>query len=1352
MKKISTLRNMFMLVLAMFLVIGNVFATKGWKRVTHNTTLAAGDTIIIAAANYDFAISTTQNNNNRAQAAITKMGDEAIFVGTVQAFVLQNGDNTGTFHIYDFDANGGYLFAPGGGNYLRTASTLPTNGSADWEISIFGNDSITIIAHNTANTGGNQTRMRYNVNSTLFSCYGPASSVIEPVTIYRYEEIEEALVETPVFSLAAGTYFESQEINITCSTQGATILYTTDGTDPIENGITYDGPITIATTTTLKAVAYVNTDYSYVATATYTFPIDVDNIADFLAANTATNNTIYRITNDVVFVFNSGTNYYVQDETGGLLVYDQNNVVTTEYEPGDVISGGIVGTYKLYNGLSEMIASADMAESTENIGEIEPISATIEDIITDYELYESRLVRLENVIFPDGGTYTTSSATNLAIIQGDDTMQCRNNFKTLDTTIAEGYEADVTGFILRYVNNNSTSYQISPRYNTDITASTPTAATPVITPVSGTYADSVVVSISCETEGAEIRYTLDGEEPTDASLLYEAPFTLTTDATVMAKAFMNSELWYGSEIAEAEYLIAHEAVLSVNPTELEFSSTVLSNTFTINSAFLSEDVTLVCDDEHFTLSHDTIPADAGNTTVTVTFDGTEPSVGTITINSGELDATVLLTATAQLPAPTFAPVSGTTDTLIEVTMACALADAVIYYTTDGSEPTEESDIYIEPIVLNIVGTYTFNAIAMSEGWESSEMATATYTVPEPTVPSIDTIIYSTGFEAFEGFEASTVYNNANPAFTGEEGQQWETVFGTPTTTDHICGEQSLQMRWYNTGAQICGYTSTNFDLRNVTYVSFSAKSTNGLNVTVSHSTDGGNTFVGDSLISLTSSARNYRYNVSETGEFNFVRLKFAVTLPSSAPTGTSRLTIDSVVVFGVPGIVVDVVETPVISPNSGLFFDDVEVSMTCATEDAVIRYTTDGSTPDENSTTYTEPFTISSTSTVKAKAWKEGMTASNISTNTYNFPVSVANIAEFKAANTTTSTTVYKITGDVTFVYENGSNMYIQDATGGLLIYDNQNVITNSYNEGDVISGGVVGTCSFYNGLRELVPSRDLAEESGNTGSVIPMTVTVEDIVNEYDTYESRLVRLASVNFVDGGQFTTGTASNMEIDQFGETMVCRSNFKTLDMTINAGAEANVVGFVSIFSNNSGTDFQIFPRANADIELIQSEQVATPTFSPASGAYESQVEVAISCATEDASIYYTLDGSEPSNSSALYTTPIVLTSSTTVKAIAYKEGMQNSEIAIADYQITTGISEVESATLIYPNPACQSLNIITTTAINHVEIYTMAGQKVSEQRCNGTQASLNVSSLSAGMYFMKIYTEEGVSTQKFNIAR
>lgn len=1161
-------------------------------------------------------------------------------------------------------------------------------------------------------------------------------------------------VSTPTFSTPSGLYMEPFDVNLTCEEESASIYYTLDGTTPDSTSILYDGElISVSQTTVLKAIAYAEGFRpSSVASATYTFPIDVDDIATFLAENTSTSNTIYRITNDVVFVFRSGANIYVQDETSGLLVYDQNNVVTTEYEPGDIISGGIVGTYKLYNGLSEMIASADMAESTENIGEIEPISATIEDIITDYELYESRLVRLGNVIFPDGGTYTTSSATNLAIIQGDDTMQCRNNFKTLDTTIAEGYEADVTGFILRYVNNNSTSYQISPRYNTDITASTPTAATPVITPVSGTYADSVVVSISCETEGAEIRYTLDGEEPTDASLLYEEPFTLTTDATVMAKAFMNSEEWYDSEIAEAEYTIAHEAILSVNPEELDFSSTVLSNTFTISSAFLIEDIILTVDDEHFALSHDTIPADAGNTTVTVTFDGTEPADGLISITSGEMEAFVTLTATAQVPAPVFTPANGTIDTLIEVAMTCALENAVIYYTTDGSEPTTESDIYVEPIVLNTIGTYTFNAIAMAEGWESSEMATATYTVPEPIVPSIDTILYSTGFEAFESFEADNVYNNVNPVFTGPEEQQWATVYGTPSETSPICGEQSLQMRWYTNAPEMLGYTTTNFDIRNVTYVTFSAKNNGALNVTVSYSIDGGNTFVGDSVISLTSNARNYRYNVSESGEFNFVRLKFAISLPSTAPTSTSRLYIDSVVVFGVPGIVADVVEAPVIAPNSGLFFDNVEVSMTCPTEDAEIRYTLDGSTPDESSTIYTEPFTISGTTTVKAKAWKEGMTASNVTTTTYNFPVSVANIAEFKEANTTTSTTVYKITGDVTFVYENGSNLYIQDETGGLLIYDNQNVITSSYEEGDVISGGVVGTCTYYNGLRELVPSRNLAESTENTGTVAPMAATIENIINEYDQYESRLVRLESVNFVDGGEFTTGTTSNMEIAQNGETMVCRSNFKTLNMTIDASAEANIVGFVSIFSNSSGTDFQVFPRTNADIELIQSEQVATPTFSPAPGTYENQVEVAISCATEDASIYYTLDGSEPSNSSTLYTTPIVLTNNTTVKAIAYKDGMQNSEIASASYQITTGINNLESATLIYPNPAHQSLNIITPAIINHVEIYTMAGQKVAEQGCNGTQANLNVSSLASGMYLMKIYTKEGVSTQKFNIAR
>ena len=61
-------------------------------------------------------------------------------------------------------------------------------------------------------------------------------------------------------------------------------------------------------------------------------------------------------------------------------------------------------------------------------------------------------------------------------------------------------------------------------------------ADPVIDPDGGTFQDSQTVTITCETEGAAIRYTLDGSDPTRGGTLYTGPFTLTNSAAVTAAA------------------------------------------------------------------------------------------------------------------------------------------------------------------------------------------------------------------------------------------------------------------------------------------------------------------------------------------------------------------------------------------------------------------------------------------------------------------------------------------------------------------------------------------------------------------------------------------------------------------------------------------------------------------------------------------------------------------------------------------------------------------------------------------------------------------------------------------------
>jgi nucleoid-associated protein YgaU len=82
-------------------------------------------------------------------------------------------------------------------------------------------------------------------------------------------------------------------------------------------------------------------------------------------------------------------------------------------------------------------------------------------------------------------------------------------------------------------------------------------------------------------------------------------------------------------------------------------------------------------------------------------------------------------------------------------------------------------------------------------------------------------------------------------------------------------------------------------------------------------------------------------------------------------------------------------------------------------------------------------------------------------------------------------------------------------------------------------------------------------------------------------------------------------------------------------------------------------------------------VATPTFSPAEGTYAASQSVTISTSTEGAEIRYTTDTSEPTATAGrLYSDPISVSSTTTIKAIATKKGFKDSEVASATFTIQT----------------------------------------------------------------------------------
>ncbi|MGA1841536.1 MAG: chitobiase/beta-hexosaminidase C-terminal domain-containing protein [bacterium] len=82
--------------------------------------------------------------------------------------------------------------------------------------------------------------------------------------------------------------------------------------------------------------------------------------------------------------------------------------------------------------------------------------------------------------------------------------------------------------------------------------------------------------------------------------------------------------------------------------------------------------------------------------------------------------------------------------------------------------------------------------------------------------------------------------------------------------------------------------------------------------------------------------------------------------------------------------------------------------------------------------------------------------------------------------------------------------------------------------------------------------------------------------------------------------------------------------------------------------------------------VLQAKVAKPVFSPSSDYFTTSVTVSITTDTSDAKIYFTTNGSNPTQSSTLYTGSIALTSSTTIKAKAYRDGVTSSDIASKTY--------------------------------------------------------------------------------------
>lgn len=380
--------------------------------------------------------------------------------------------------------------------------------------------------------------------------------------------------------------------------------------------------------------------------------------------------------------------------------------------------------------------------------------------------------------------------------------------------------------------------------------------------------------------------------------------------------------------------------------------------------------------------------------------------------------------------------------------------------------------------------------------------------------------------------------------------------------------------------------------------------------------------------------------------------------------------------------------TPVITPNGGEITADTEIAIECATEGASIYYTIDGTEPSTSSTRYTAPFKLPAAATVKAIAVAEGLENSDVAEANFTFPF--ANIAEFiSAANATAST----IVGPVTVVAQSGSYLFLQDETAKIVAFGS---LSNTYNNGDQLSN-IKGTYSPYNGLPEMIPTADSFGTATAGTAVAPEEITIEEVsIDNLLAY----VKLTGVTIPEG------TSKSFTISDETGSMTM---YNSANITVPAGENMTVIGFISCFNST----VQILP-----VEITSAsgqEVVEAPVIAPNGGAIATNQEITITCATEGASIYYTLDGTEPTTSSTLYEGAFTLTEECTVKAIAVAEGMANSSVVEAAFTFLS--DDLKVATFDFTNP--ESLNPAQIAPALGVEEFTVV---------NGTTLTSGVISL------------------------